>query len=289
MELVIVSGRSGSGISSALRALEDAGMICIDNFPITLLKYLVTSQTDQSKQFAVSIDARSNLQELEAFDSLFPQLESLCRKTQIIFLDARDDVLIQRFSETRRKHPLTSDNVDLKDAILAESELLRPIQTRASRVIDTSNLSVHDLRNLVHKWVTGSGAPHMAVQFQSFGFKRGLPADADLVFDVRCLPNPFWIPKLRGCTGNDPEVVQFLKSQSMVHAMIDSTQNFLKQWLPEYEKSNRSYITIAIGCTGGQHRSVYVCNALADQLKEDFENILVRHRDLAVPNRSKTS
>ncbi len=283
MQLVIISGRSGSGISSALRVLEDAGMTCIDNLPVRLLEHLVDTEFRQTQRYAVSIDARSNLTALKDFDRLFTYIETHNVQTQIIFLDARDEILIKRFSETRRKHPLTSDTTDLKDAINSETELLAPIQTRADQVIDTSSLSVHELRNLIHKWVTGSDSMGTAIQFQSFGFKHGLPADADIVFDVRCLPNPFWVPKLRGCSGNDVEVQKYLSKQPLVSAMLNSISEFLNTWVPEYEKSNRSYMTVAIGCTGGQHRSVYVCNQLAKQFKSHNTNPLVHHRELKIP------
>ncbi len=284
MQLVIISGRSGSGISSALRVLEDSGMTCIDNLPVGLLEHLVNTEFKQTQRYAVSIDARSNLSALKDFDQLFKHIESRQVKTQIVFLDARDEILIKRFSETRRKHPLTSDKIDLKEAINAETELLTPIHSRADQIIDTSSLSVHQLRNLVHKWVTGSDSLGTSVQFQSFGFKHGLPADADIVFDVRCLPNPFWVPDLRGCTGNDAEVQNYLAKQPLVNSMIGSISDFLNKWVPEYEKSNRSYITVAIGCTGGQHRSVYVCNQLAENFKTYQEAPLVRHRDLKTPS-----
>lgn len=284
MQLVIISGRSGSGISSALRVLEDAGMTCIDNLPVRLLEHLVDTEFRQTQRYAVSIDARSNLNALQDFDRLFTYIETRNVKTHIIFLDARDEILIKRFSETRRKHPLTSNSTDLKGAIISETELLAPIHTRADQIVDTSSLSVHQLRNLIHKLVTGSESLETAIQFQSFGFKHGLPADADLVFDVRCLPNPFWVPQLRGCSGNDIEVQEYLSQQPLVDTMIKSITEFLNTWVPEYEKSNRSYITVAIGCTGGQHRSVYVCNQLAKQFKSAKANPLVHHRELKIPS-----
>ncbi|BFM08373.1 RNase adapter RapZ [Halioxenophilus aromaticivorans] len=285
MQLVIISGRSGSGISSALRVLEDAGMTCIDNLPVALLSHLVDTTDDTELRCAVTLDARSNLGQLANFPALYQQLKSQCQSVQVIFLDSRDDILLRRFSETRRKHPLTSVDVGLKDAIIQESELLTPVVDHADLVIDTSNLSLHALRDLIRKAVTGAEHMDLAVQFQSFGFKRGVPAEADLIFDARCLPNPYWVPELRACSGNDDKVIEFLSQEPLVAEMLDDIKTYVRKWLPHYAASNRSYITVAVGCTGGQHRSVYLCNQLAKQFREEPSNplqtdVLVRHRDL---------
>lgn len=285
MQLVIISGRSGSGISSALRVLEDAGMTCIDNLPVALLSHLADTNIASEQCYAVSLDARSNLGQLANFPALYQQLKEQCQSLQVIFLDSRDDILLQRFSETRRKHPLTSRSVDLKAAISQESELLSPVADHADQVIDTSNLSLHALRDQIQKAVTGAEHIGLAVQFQSFGFKRGVPAEADLIFDARCLPNPYWVAELRTCSGNDENVIAFLQNQPLVNEMLEDISSYLDKWLPHYAATNRSYITVAVGCTGGQHRSVYLCNQLAQRFDRQHDSalrttVLVRHRDL---------
>jgi len=283
MQLVIISGRSGSGISSALRVLEDAGMTCIDNLPVALLAHLVDSKAEPNLGYAVTVDARSNLGQLGNFSNLYHYLKQRCQSLQVIFLDARDDILLRRFSETRRKHPLTSKSVDLKAAISRESDLLAPVHDHADQVIDTSNLSLHGLRDLIKKAVTGAEHVGMAIQFQSFGFKKGVPAEADLMFDARCLPNPYWVVELRESSGNDDKVKDFLEAEPLVKQMLDDITAYLHKWLPHYVASNRSYITVAVGCTGGQHRSVYLCNQLAERFTNQQTSVLVRHRDLKLP------
>lgn len=283
MQLVIISGRSGSGISSALRGLEDGGLTCIDNLPVVLLAHLATS-AKPDQRFAVTIDTRSNLEQLPNFGELYQYLSQHCDQLDVIFLDARDDILLRRFNETRRKHPLSSADLDLQSAISQESELLAPLSQRADHTIDTSNLSLHELRARIQSLVIKDTRPKVALQFQSFGFKRGLPAEADVIFDVRCLPNPFWQNDLKEASGNDDSVVEFLSQQPLVQEMLTDIGNYLTKWLPHYIASNRSYITVAIGCTGGQHRSVFVCNHLAELFHSDTLDVLVRHRDLAVPS-----
>lgn len=281
MQLVIISGRSGSGISSALRVLEDTGMTCIDNLPVALLSHLVDSTQAEKQRYAVTLDSRSNLDQLAQFPDLHRQLAGKCQSLQVIFLDSRDDILLRRFSETRRKHPLTNTEVDLKAAIGQESELLAPVANLADRAIDTSNLSLHGLRDAILKAATGAEQVGMAIQFQSFGFKRGVPTEADLIFDARCLPNPYWQADLRHCSGNDAKVIEFLRAQPLVQNLQADIIGYLKKWLPHYAATNRSYITVAIGCTGGQHRSVYLCNQLAEHFsREQNHDILARHRDL---------
>nr|WP_317931155.1 RNase adapter RapZ [Halioxenophilus sp. WMMB6] len=282
MQLVIISGRSGSGISSALRVLEDAGMTCIDNLPIGLLVHLVSAQSNAGKRYAVTIDTRSNLDQLSNFPQVLKQLKQGCKSVQVIFLDARDDILLRRFSETRRKHPLSSTAIDLKAAIAKESELLQPIYDLADQVIETSGLSLHELRNLIQKWVTGAEHLGMAIQFQSFGFKRGVPAEADFIFDARCLPNPYWQADLKHSSGLDENVEAFLQAEPLVLEMLEDITLYLQKWLPHFAASNRSYITVAIGCTGGQHRSVYLCKQLAARFSAEHTSVLVRHRDLTL-------
>jgi UPF0042 nucleotide-binding protein len=287
MQLVIVSGRSGSGISSALRVLEDSGWTCIDNLPLPLLSNLVNTEIANSGNFAVSIDTRSNVEALKDFRKIHDQLTDQGLTPQILFLNATEAVLLRRFSETRRKHPLSSTDTDLNAAIAKEADLLEPIATLAHKEIDTSSLSLHELRSLVIKQFCDGDGLVMAVQFQSFGFKRGVPSDADLMFDVRCLPNPHWVPELRQYGGNHPKVAQFLAEQPQTGAMLKDISGYLQRWLPEYAGSSRSYLTVAIGCTGGQHRSVYIAEQLAELMAGETAHLSVRHRDLAVPREQK--
>lgn len=282
MRLVIISGRSGSGKSTALHILEDVGYTCIDNLPASLLPNLITHINHQACEqgFAVSIDARNTLEDLEHLPEVINSelLQSIHCK--ILYLDADDTVLLQRFSETRRKHPLSSDTVDLKTALSKERTLLSPIVNMASLIIDTSSMSLHDLRDTVKRRIMGSEAPGIAILFESFGFKHGSPKGADLVFDVRCLPNPHWIKELRPFDGRDQPVADFLKEHDEVQQMEEDIANFLTRWLPHYEANNRSYLTLSIGCTGGQHRSVYLSEQLAKRFKADYANVQIRHREL---------
>lgn len=282
MRLVVISGRSGSGKSTALHVLEDVGFTCIDNLPATLLPALVQQldQHPQSQSFAVSIDARNTWQELQQFPELLSKAKIPGLRCEILFLDARSPILIQRFSETRRKHPLSGETTDLKEAIALERQYLEPIANSADLTIDTSSLTLHQLRDLVKQRIVGNESPGMALQFQSFGFKRGIPVDVDLVFDVRCLPNPYWKPHLRSYSGQDQPVIEFLEGQEDVNEMYDDISQYLRRWLPKFSANNRSYFTVAIGCTGGQHRSVYLSERLYETFKGDYQNTQVRHREL---------
>ncbi|MAZ89670.1 MAG: RNase adapter RapZ [Cellvibrionaceae bacterium] len=282
MRLVVISGRSGSGKSTALHVLEDVGFTCIDNLPATLLPALVQQldQHPQSQSFAVSIDARNTWQELQQFPELLSKAKIPGLRCEILFLDARSPILIQRFSETRRKHPLSGETTDLKEAIALERQYLEPIANSADLTIDTSSLTLHQLRDLVKQRIVGNESLGMALQFQSFGFKRGIPVDVDLVFDVRCLPNPYWKPHLRSHSGQDQPVIEFLEGQEDVNEMYDDISQYLRRWLPKFSANNRSYFTVAIGCTGGQHRSVYLSERLYKAFKGDYQNTQVRHREL---------
>lgn len=282
MRLVVISGRSGSGKSTALHVLEDVGFTCIDNLPASLLPSLVQQldQHPQSQSFAVSIDARNTWKDLQDFPELLSQAKIPGLKCEILFLDARSPVLIQRFSETRRKHPLSGQTTDLKEAIALERKFLEPIANSADLTIDTSNLSLHQLRDLVKQRIVGNTGPGMALMFQSFGFKRGIPVDVDVVFDVRCLPNPYWKPHLRNFSGQDKEVVEFLEGHDDVNEMYEDIAAYLRRWLPRFSASNRSYFTVALGCTGGHHRSVYLCERLYATFKDIHPNTQLRHREL---------
>ena len=283
MRLIIISGRSGSGKSTALHVLEDIGFTCIDNLPATLLPTLVEGlHAFDDKQYAVSIDARNSEDDIEKLPKLveLPGIASL--EHQIIFLDAEDDTLLKRFSETRRRHPLSDNQTDLRSAIIKEKELLQPIIDVANITIDTSDMGFHDLRDLVKRHIMALDVPGTSILFQSFGFKYGVPRDSDLMFDVRCLPNPHWNADLRSLTGNDQAVIDFLGKYQQVNDMYSDIRQFLKRWLPCYEDNNRSYLTVSIGCTGGQHRSVYICNKLAEHFGDTLSDVQSRHRELRI-------
>ncbi len=283
MQLVIISGRSGSGKSTALHQLEDEGYYCIDNLPVSLLPALMTEvgreEFEHFKGAAVCIDARNAWKDLENFSAI---LESLPHNidTRVLFLDAADMVLIKRFSETRRRHPLSSDEVPLAEAIDHERQLLEPIASVASLVLDTSQLNIYELRDAIRQRLVGDIAGTMSILVQSFGFKRGLPADADLVFDVRMLPNPHWVKALRMQSGLDDEVAEFLEAQPVTEKLFHDICQYLDNWLPHYNNGNRSYMTIALGCTGGQHRSVYLANRLFKHYEGRYEHLHLRHREL---------
>ena len=283
MRVVIISGRSGSGKSSALQLLEDVGFNCIDNLPASLLPELINRVQEQPQventRLALGIDARNLWQDVQQAPQVIETLRTSGVQCDVIYLDARSPVLVQRFSETRRKHPLSDNRTHLLEALEQEKKLLEPLASMADLVIDTSSLSLHQLRELVKNRVVGEESPGMAILFQSFGFKHGVPVDADLVFDLRCLPNPYWVAELRNKTGLDPEVVEFLREHPETEAMQRDITQFLERWLPSYQKSNRSYTCVAIGCTGGRHRSVYMVEHLAEVFSSQFDNIQIRHRE----------
>ncbi len=283
MQLVIISGRSGSGKSTALHQLEDEGYYCIDNLPVSLLPALVqeTSRPEFShfRGTAVCIDARNAWKDLAGFGDIVDALPTAVQR-EILFLDAEDSALIKRFSETRRKHPLSSESTPLAEAIVRERQLLEPISSDASLVLDTTRMTIYELRDAIKQRLLKNLTGTMSVLFQSFGFKRGLPADADLVFDVRMLPNPHWVKELRLRNGLDPEVREFLESQPLADELYRDICAYLDTWLPRYKDSNRSYMTVAIGCTGGQHRSVYLADRLFHYYREQYPDIHVRHREL---------
>ena len=285
MKLIVISGRSGSGKSTCLHVLEDIGYYCVDNLPASMLGTLTESVSNdlhpEFQEVAVSIDARNISEDLEKFPHIFENLDSNKIKRQIIFLDADDNTLLKRFSETRRRHPLTSENLGLLEAIKKEKFLLAPIISLSNLTIDTSSLSLHQLRDIVKNRVTSKAGTELSVQFQSFGFKHGVPVDADMVFDVRCLPNPYWVVQLRSLNGLDKEVADYLDSQHEVQDMYTDIKDFLTRWLPKFEANNRSYITIAIGCTGGQHRSVYLCEKLKLEFNTTSYNVQVRHKEIS--------
>jgi len=283
VRLIIISGRSGSGKSTALHQLEDEGFYCIDNLPASLLPALMEKTSGDEIHFfrgtAVCIDARNAWKDLKNFQSILDSLPSSV-DTQVLFLDAQETILLQRFGETRRRHPLSTDSIPLAEAIDSERELLEPISRCASLVLDTSQMTVYELRDAIKQRLLGTSAGSMSILVQSFGFKRGVPADADLVFDVRMLPNPHWVKELRLKSGLDAEVREFLESQPMTRELYRDIRHYLDNWLPRYREGNRSYMNIALGCTGGQHRSVYLANRLFQDYKEQYPAIHIRHREL---------
>src|SRR5690606_33071406 len=217
-------------------------------------------------------------QDLSIFPPMIETLKEARLPFHVLFLDAQTPVLIQRFSETRRKHPLSDKHTNLEEAITAEQKLLEPIRDAADQILDTSHLNLHELRDLVKERVVGRHESTMAIQFESFGFKHGIPINADMVYDTRCLPNPHWKPLLRPLTGQDAEVIQFLEEQVAVEEMYQDIMHYLTRWLPRYQANNRSYISIAIGCTGGQHRSVYLAERLQKHFYQFYSDVQVRHR-----------
>lgn len=277
MKLFIISGRSGSGKSTALRALEDAGFNCIDNFPIGLLESLI-NEAQPGQSYAVCIDARSD--NLEALPDILSGMDAKTVERQVIYLDALTGTLVKRFSETRRRHPLTNAQTDLLAAIEAESDVLRNIADLADLTMDTTTMRGSELVELIRSRIAEHFAPGISVLFRSFGYKFGVPVDADLVFDIRCLPNPHWEAELRALSGTDEPVVTFLESHDSVSEMFEDIAGFLGRWIPRFEENNRAYLTVAIGCTGGQHRSVYMAQRLGGHFAKKFGDVLVRHREL---------
>jgi UPF0042 nucleotide-binding protein len=284
MKLLILSGLSGSGKSIALDTLEDCGYYCIDNLPVTLLEDFINHVMLADKQTyaktAIGIDARNQSESLINFSECLSVIRNKGIDCEIIFMQAEEATLLKRYSETRRKHPLTDFNIPLKEALKIEKEMLTPIARHASVVIDTSRTHYHQLRELIKDRIGEREVKHISLQFQSFGFKHGVPLDADFVFDARSLPNPHWIPELRGLTGKDQPVVDFLKREALVAEFFEDITGFLEKWIPRFEAEGRSYLTVAIGCTGGQHRSVYLVDWLSRQFKSPFLNVIVRHREL---------
>lgn len=286
MQLVIISGRSGSGKSIALQALEDIGFYAIDNLPAMLLGPLIDelrSEDSQRTSIAVSIDARNLPHALKRFPSLLDDVRARGVDCRVVYITADSRVLLERYSATRRRHPLTRDSdMSLAQAIEHEETSLGDIRDLADLIIDTSGLSVHDLRGRINQQVAASDNDELTLTLESFGFKHGVPLDADIVFDVRCLPNPFWDPSLRESTGRDRCVIDFLEGHGVVAEMNSDILAWVERWLPNYRASQRSYLTVAIGCTGGQHRSVYLAEQLAHQLASQRPGVRLRHRELGI-------
>ena len=284
MRLIIISGLSGSGKSVALHVLEDLGFYCIDNIPGPLLKSFVAEivprQDPAFEHVGIGLDARSRPSDLAEVPTLVQKLRTDGLVCEIIFLQTDTKTLLSRFSETRRKHPLTNEKTSLEEAIAKERELLGPIINSAELVIDTTGMSVYALREQIRERVAPRAPGAVSILIESFGYKHGLPANADFVFDVRCLPNPYWEPQLRALNGKDDAVKTFLDAAPMVQSMVDDIAAFLEEWIPRYQDFQRSYLTVAIGCTGGMHRSVYVAEAVARRLAEKHANIRTHHNEV---------
>lgn len=290
--LIIVSGLSGSGKTIALHVLEDLGYYCIDNLPAALLRSVVDEVTSGSEPhsplLAVGIDARNCSQDLATLPELIRTFRKQQIQTNLLFLQASDEILLQRYSETRRRHPLAEHGSALRSAITEERRLLAEVINVADLIIDTSRTSVYELADAIRQRVDRRHTNSLSIMIESFGFKNGIPADVDFVFDLRCLPNPYWTIALRGLTGKDKEVTEFLDAQTNFITMYTDILVFLERWIPEYRRSNRAYLTVGVGCTGGQHRSVYMAEKLAAALREQQDSVLTRHNDLAEARVSKS-
>jgi len=284
MKRIILSGRSGSGKTVALRALEDAGFYCVDNIPLELIPALIEQTASHYSELAVGVDTRNFHLDEDQFETFFQQLQKKYPDFDVIFIDADDKTLLKRFSETRRRHPLTAEGLSLAEAIKTETRRLAPIARHAQLVIDTTEKSPHALREVIHTRVIGEKASQLSILFKSFGFKHGAPSDADFVFDARCLPNPYWEESLRSLTGRDQPIIDFLEGYSRVQEYFWQLRVFLQTWIPVFEKENRAYLTIAIGCTGGQHRSVYIAEKLAAFFKPMYPDTTVQHREMENKN-----
>jgi UPF0042 nucleotide-binding protein len=284
MRLIIISGLSGSGKSVALHVLEDLDFYCIDNVPAatldTLITEVVATKDSIYDNLAVGVDARNRASDLDSLPNLVRDLRGRGINCEVIFLHAEDDILLKRYAETRRKHPLSDKGLSLHEAIARERELLGPIIDCAELIIDTTRTNVYELRDSIRARIGARSDPLLSILIESFGFKHGIPADADFVFDLRCLPNPYWETHLRPLTGKDSAVVDYLDNQKSVQDMYEDILGFLHKWIPEYEDFNRNYLTIALGCTGGQHRSVYMTEKLAAKLAEQYKQVLTRHNEL---------
>jgi UPF0042 nucleotide-binding protein len=284
VRLIIVSGLSGSGKSVALHQLEDIDFYCVDNIPAALLKPFISHTirgTDEVyPRTAVGLDARNRPNEIDTIPALVGELRRSGIGCEVLFLHASDEVLLKRYAETRRKHPLVSGDVSLREAIASERKLLEPIVAAADLTIDTSAMGVHALRELIRERIDRRTDGRLALMFESFGYKHGIPGDADFVFDVRSLPNPYWQPALRHLNGRDAPVVAYLQTHDSVRAMIAALSEFLAARIAEFAQANRSYLTIAIGCTGGQHRSVYIAEELARHFRSVYPQVLTRHDSL---------
>jgi RNase adapter protein RapZ len=285
MRLLLISGLSGSGKTVALHALEDEGFFCVDNLPLNLLSGLMeelrTGSHRGDGRIAVGVDVRSGQAALQSFPHVLAELRVRGLQAEVVFLHASDEALLRRYHHTRRRHPLARKGVPLIEALGLERQWLGPIAANADLSIDSSDLNPHDLARAVRARLATHAAGSLSLLFQSFGFKHGVPVDADFVFDVRCLPNPHYEPGLRHRTGQETPVIDFLEAYPEVEEMFESIQTHLQRWLPRFAAGHRSYLTVAIGCTGGRHRSVYLADRLAGAWRSvpNF-TVSTRHRGL---------
>jgi UPF0042 nucleotide-binding protein len=282
-QLAIVSGLSGSGKTIALRTLEDLEHYCVDNLPVELIPAFVESLTRETPSrfplLAVGVDVRNRAEHLSRLPEILARLAESGISCRLLFLDTRDEILFKRFSDTRRRHPLTGDGVPLVDAIAQERRLLRPLVAIADQVIDTSDMNVHQLRRRIATEFSAA-TPGLSLLIESFAYKRGVPADADFVFDARCLPNPHWEPTLRPLSGRDAPVCQFFERLPEVAEYQGAINAFISRWLPRFEAEQRNYVTVCIGCTGGRHRSVYLVERIAAIQRQSRSSVIVFHREL---------
>lgn len=285
MKLVVVSGMSGAGKSTALDMLEDLGFYTINNIPLSLLRTVTAENLrEQDAHFdmlAIGVDSRTRPADIRLFPERIDELREEGLDISVVYLDSDTEVLLRRYSETRRKHPITDARTPLKEAIEKERRLLQPIAKVADVSIDTSRTNIHELRELIRTRLTSADQRGLSVLFQSFGFKYGVPDGVDFVIDVRCLPNPHWDAKLRPQTGQDRDVREYLQAQPEVQRMLSDIQGFFDHWLPQFRSENRAYVTIAIGCTGGKHRSVFLVEQLAEHFRDQYPQVLVRHTEIS--------
>lgn len=284
MRLIILSGLSGSGKSVALRMLEDLDYYCVDNLPARLLEDFVhvtlLSNDPAYANMAVGIDARNLPEDIAAVPQAVARLRAQKVDCEIVFLQAEDSALLKRYNESHRPHPLAGDGRSLREAIRAERELLGPLADHADLILDTSRTSVHQLRELVRARIQRDTRAQLSLMFQSFGYRNGLPGDSDFVFDARGLPNPYWEPELRPLSGKDAAVAEFLEKSPRAQKFLRDLTGFLEHWIPQFEDSNRQYLTVSIGCTGGYHRSVFLVEKLAAHFRAAGREVLVRHNEL---------
>jgi UPF0042 nucleotide-binding protein len=282
--LIVVTGLSGGGKTSALHALEDLGFFCIDNLPIALLlnfaQHVQEDPQSRYERVAVGIDARNPAESLASFPDTLSKLKKSGVTTELIFMESDDSVLIKRYSETRRKHPLSTSDLSLAAAIKRERKLLEPMLVAADMRLDTTHTYIHQLRELVWERIGRRSKSGLSLQFMSFGYKYGVPPDADFVFDVRCLPNPYWEAHLRQLVGSDQPVADYLEAQPKVRELVTQLTGFLDVWIPLFEADNRAYLTVAVGCTGGHHRSVYMVERLGGHFRKQYKDVLITHRDI---------
>lgn len=283
MSLIIVSGLSGSGKTIALQTLEDQGIYCVDNLPVSMIPQFMSHVKNNTNytDVAIGLAARAQTSDITLLETLLDEghLSGL-GKIHCVYIEAAPEIILKRYNETRRKHPLTSTEFSLEEAINKEIDLLAPIAKRANWVLDTTYTAVQDFRDLLREQINGDKPALKSILIQSFGYKHGQPTTADFMFDVRCLPNPYWDLSLRDLTGLDDDIQTFFESKPIAQKMIDDLRNFLLGWLPEFHAGDRQYITIAMGCTGGRHRSVYVTEALAESLRQENYHVLARHSQL---------